>query len=97
MYEENNFKPCLTKQLLNIFKLWCEWGICYRPRASGGGREGGGRGDSHVKGTRVHFVTFGDVNYGLWYLLACSGRNAYTVYINFSHQGVVQGCTRKKE
>ena len=26
-YEENNFKPCLTKQLLNMFKLWCEWGI----------------------------------------------------------------------
>ena len=26
-YKENNFKPCLTKQLLNMFKLWCEWGI----------------------------------------------------------------------
>ena len=26
-YNENNFKPCLTKQLLNMFKLWCEWGI----------------------------------------------------------------------
>ena len=26
-YKENNFKPCLTKQLLNIFKLWCERGI----------------------------------------------------------------------
>ena len=26
-YEENNFKPCLTKQLLNMFKLWCERGI----------------------------------------------------------------------
>ena len=25
--EENNFKPCLTKQLLNVFKLCCEWGI----------------------------------------------------------------------
>ena len=25
LYEENNyFKPCLTKQLLNVFKLWCE-------------------------------------------------------------------------
>ena len=22
--KENNFKPCLTKQLLNMFKLWCE-------------------------------------------------------------------------
>ena len=26
-YKENNFKPCLTKQLLNMFKLWCEWSI----------------------------------------------------------------------
>ena len=26
-YKENNFKPCLTKQLLNMFKLWCEQGI----------------------------------------------------------------------
>ena len=26
-YKENNFKPCLTKQLLNVFKLWCERGI----------------------------------------------------------------------
>ena len=28
LYKENNFKPaCLTKQLLNMFKLWCEQGI----------------------------------------------------------------------
>ena len=26
-YNENNFKPCLTKQLLNMYKLWCERGI----------------------------------------------------------------------
>ena len=26
-YEENNFKPCLTKQLLNMFNLWCERSI----------------------------------------------------------------------
>ena len=25
--KENNFKPYLTKQLLNMFKLWCERGI----------------------------------------------------------------------
>ena len=25
-YERNNFKPFLTKQLLNMFKIWCEWG-----------------------------------------------------------------------
>ena len=25
--KENNFKPSLTKQLLNMFKLWCERGI----------------------------------------------------------------------
>ena len=28
-YKESNFKPCLTKQLLNMFKLWCERGISY--------------------------------------------------------------------
>lgn len=28
--EENSFKPCLTKQPLNKFKLWCEWGIRFR-------------------------------------------------------------------
>ena len=22
-------KPCLAKQHLNVFKLWCEWGISY--------------------------------------------------------------------
>ena len=27
LYEENNFKPCLTKQFLKVFKLWCECGI----------------------------------------------------------------------
>ena len=26
-YKENNFKPCLTKQLLYMCKLWCERGI----------------------------------------------------------------------
>ena len=26
-YKENNFKPCLTKQLLSMFKLWYERGI----------------------------------------------------------------------
>ena len=28
-YEEKKIKLCLTKQLLNKFKLWCEWGIRY--------------------------------------------------------------------
>ena len=23
-YKENKFKPCLTEQRLNMFKLWCE-------------------------------------------------------------------------
>ena len=23
-YKENNLKPCLAKQILNKFKLWCE-------------------------------------------------------------------------
>ena len=26
-YEEKKIKLCLTNQLLNMFKLWCEWGI----------------------------------------------------------------------
>ena len=26
-HKEKNFKPCLTKQLLSMFKLWCERGI----------------------------------------------------------------------
>ena len=26
-YERNNFEPCFTKQILNVLKLWCEWGI----------------------------------------------------------------------
>ena len=25
--EENNFKPFLIKQTLNVFKLSCEWGV----------------------------------------------------------------------
>ena len=25
--KKKKIKLCLTKQLLNIFKLWCEWGI----------------------------------------------------------------------
>jgi len=24
-YDERTFKLCLTKQLLNMYKLWCEW------------------------------------------------------------------------
>ena len=28
VYKENKFKQlCLTKQLLSIFKLWCEWDL----------------------------------------------------------------------
>ena len=27
MMEKKTFKLCLTKRLLNMFKLWCEWGI----------------------------------------------------------------------
>ena len=27
LVEGNNFKLCLTKQLLKMFKLWCEWGF----------------------------------------------------------------------
>ena len=28
-YEGKNLKPCLTKQLLNMFKPWCEWGLVH--------------------------------------------------------------------
>ena len=27
--KKKKIKLCLTKQLLNMFKLWCEWGITY--------------------------------------------------------------------
>ena len=33
-YKENNFKRCLAKQLLNMFKLWCERGISPSARTS---------------------------------------------------------------
>lgn len=26
-YQENNFKPFMSKQLSNMFQLWCEWGM----------------------------------------------------------------------
>ena len=29
-YGENNFKPCLTKQPLNVFKFWCNWNTTLR-------------------------------------------------------------------
>ena len=32
-YEEKKIKLCLTKQLLNMFKLWCEWGIRWKLRS----------------------------------------------------------------
>ena len=28
--KKKKIKLCLTKQLLNMFKLWCEWGIRYK-------------------------------------------------------------------
>ena len=31
-YKENNLKLCLTKQLLNMFELWYEWGISLFPK-----------------------------------------------------------------
>ena len=27
--KKKKIKLCLTKHLLNMFKLWCEWGISY--------------------------------------------------------------------
>ena len=30
--KKKKIKLCLTKQLLNMFKLWCEWGINHKQR-----------------------------------------------------------------
>ena len=43
-----------------------------------------------MKVTGMLVVSFRGVNYGFWYHLGYSGRNADI----FSHQGIVKGCTR---
>ena len=32
--KKKKIKLCLTKQLLNMFKLWCEWGISHTENGS---------------------------------------------------------------
>ena len=32
LFKENNFKPCLTKHLLNMFKLWYERALSHELR-----------------------------------------------------------------
>ena len=41
-YEEETFKPSLTKQLLNMLKLWCEWSLNQRSERYNLGDWGGG-------------------------------------------------------
>lgn len=41
-YEEETFKPSLTKQLLNMLKLWCEWSLNQRSERYNLGDGGGG-------------------------------------------------------
>lgn len=40
-YEEETFKPSLTKQLLNMLKLWCEWSLNQRSERYNLGDGGG--------------------------------------------------------
>ena len=47
-----------------------------------------GRGDSHMKGSRMFVVSLSGVNYGFWSHFVCSGQKA----IIFSHEGLVYGC-----
>ena len=50
----------------------------------------GGR-TPHMKGVGMLVVSLRGTNFGFWSHLGCSGQNA----IIFSHEGLVQGCTRK--
>ena len=57
-YEEETFKPSLTKQLLNMLKLWCEWSLNQRSERYnlgdwGGGGEVGGFGCVTIK---IHLI-----------------------------------------
>ena len=44
-----------------------------------------------MKGVGMLVVSVRGINFGCWSHLACAGQNA----IIFSHEGLVQGCTRK--
>ena len=51
----------------------------------------GGGGNSHVKAAGMLVVSLWGVNFGFWSHLGCCGQNA----IIFSHEGLVEGCTRR--
>ena len=52
---------------------------------------GGGGGTPHMKGVGMLVISLRGVNFGFWSRLGCFGKNAFM----FSHEGLVQGCTRK--
>ena len=49
-------------------------------------------GDSHMEWTGMLVVSLRGVNFGFWSRLGCSGQNV----IIFNRQGLVKGCTRRK-
>ena len=62
-------------------------------KPGGGGGEGGGRRrDFHMKGTGMLVVSLRGVNFGFWSRLGCFRQNV----TSFSRQGLVKGCTQKK-
>lgn len=54
--EEETFKPSLTKQLLNILKLWCEWSLNQRSERYNLGDWGGGGESGDLVVSRLKFT-----------------------------------------
>ena len=57
--KKKKIKPCLIKQLLNMFKLWCEWGIrlinaidLFTDAVHGDRRPRTKKGQQNIRGTR---------------------------------------------
>ena len=55
-YEEETFKPSLTKQLLNMLKLWCEWSLNQRSERYNLGDGGGGGKSGDLVVSRLKFT-----------------------------------------
>lgn len=56
-YEEETFKPSLTKQLLNMLKLWCEWSVNQRSeRYNLGDGVGGGVGGFGCVTIKIYLI-----------------------------------------